>query len=142
MDLVHFVSSLGGLEHADFKQKSAFVVAAFVFIFVLFACALFASTSKSRYSAGGKQYKNEKMKQIMKSCREMIDLSTQDSNSTIRLAHANYAQAYLNVAKVLNTDEEIFLETGMDPDAIQKEIQQVEKHAMRSAHKLAEEVIY
>ena len=76
-----------------------------------------------------------KIREIMRSCKQLIEASKQDSNSVIRLAHSNYAQAYLNVARMLQTDEELFEITGVELNALQDELDDAQKDAMRSVGK-------
>jgi len=71
----------------------------------------------------------------MRSCLQLLEASKQDSNSVIRLAHANYAQGYYNVARMLQTDEEIEESTGIDIRQVQDDLDSAQKEAMRSIAK-------
>ena len=75
---------------------------------------------------------------------QLLEASKQDSNSVIRLAHANYAQAYLNVARMLQTDEEIEESLALsnaqaggvqEIEALQAYLDDAQKEAMRSVAK-------
>ena len=74
---------------------------------------------------------------------QLLEASKQDSNSVIRLAHANYAQAYLNVARMLQTDEEIEESLALlnararEIEALQADLDDAQKEAMRAVAKQA-----
>lgn len=122
------------------SQKISFYVALFVGVFVLFLCAIMPS--KRRTSV---KFANSKLREVIRSCLQLLEASKQDSNSVIRLAHANYAQAYLNVARMLQNDEEIEESLAMlnaragvrEIEALQADLDDAQKEAMRSAAKQA-----
>jgi hypothetical protein len=113
-------------------QKISLYVAIFLIVFVLFMCALMPSKKKT-----ASKFARTKLKEILRSCLQLLEDSKQDSNSVIRLAHANYAQAYLNVARMLQNDEDIEETTGKEIEALQADLDEAQKDAMRSVSKQA-----
>lgn len=111
-------------------QKMSLYIAIFLAILVLFMCALMPSRKKTAI-----KFSNYKLKEILRSCLQLLENSKQDSNSVIRLAHANYSQAYLNVARMLQEDEEIEETLGMEILALQSDLDEAQKEAMRSISK-------
>jgi CII-binding regulator of phage lambda lysogenization HflD len=125
-----FLGILGGEQTQ--MQKISLYVAIFLFVFVLFMCAMMPSKKKT-----ASKFSRTKLKEILRSCLQLLEDSKQDSNSVIRLAHANYAQAYLNVARMLQTDEDIVETTGKEIEALQADLDEAQKDAMRSVSKQA-----
>ena len=113
-----------------YLQKVSYSIALFLFIFVLFLCALLPSRKKTAV-----KFANSKIKEILRSCLELLEASKQDSNSVIRLAHANYAQAYLNVARMLQNDEDIEESIGYEISALQSDLDEAQKESMKFIHK-------
>ena len=133
MNTFSFVSKLTTFGNGDERstlQTASLYVALFLGIFVLFLCAMMPSRKRT-----ATKFANLKLKEIVRSCMQLLEASKQDSNSVIRLAHANYAQAYLNVARILQTDEDIEETTGIQTEALQADLDEAQKDAMRSVAK-------
>lgn len=113
-----------------YLQKISYYIALFLFMFVLFLCALLPSRKRTAV-----KFANSKVKEILRSCLQLLEASKQDSNSVIRLAHANYAQAYLNVARMLQNDEDIEESIGFEISALQSDLDESQKESMKSIHK-------
>lgn len=111
-------------------QKVSFYVSITIAVLVLFFCALLPTRRRNVSSLA-----NSKVKELIRSCLQLLEASKQDSNSVIRLAHANYAQGYFNAAKLLQKDEEIEEATGIDVVQLQEELDSAQKEAMRSIAK-------
>jgi hypothetical protein len=111
-------------------QKISFYLSISIAVLVLFFCALLPSRRKNNSLIS-----NSRIKELMRSCLQLLEASKQDSNSVIRLAHANYAQGYYNVARMLQTDEEIEESTGIDIRQVQDDLDSAQKEAMRSIAK-------
>lgn len=113
-----------------YLQKVSYYIALFLFMFVLFLCALLPSRKKTAV-----KFANSKVKEILRSCLQLLEASKQDSNSVIRLAHSNYAQAYLNVARMLQNDEDIEESIGYEISSLQSDLDEAQKESMKSIHK-------
>lgn len=71
------------------------------------------------------------LKDLVKSAAQWNSRSLQDTNAMIGLMNANYAMAYLNVARSVGSDTDIERHTGASVDELLKEVESAQKKAIQ-----------
>jgi hypothetical protein len=75
------------------------------------------------------------LKDLIKSSAQWNLRSSQDSNPAIALMNANYAMAYLNVARSLGSDDEIEKNCGVNIDSFLKDIEKSQSSSLQKLSK-------
>jgi hypothetical protein len=71
------------------------------------------------------------IRDLVKSASQWNSRSIQDSNPIIGVMNANYAMAYLNVARNIGTDADIEMHSGMKIDALIKSVEDTQTAALQ-----------
>ena len=71
------------------------------------------------------------LKDLVKSASQWNSRSVQDANPLISLMNANYAMAYLNVARSVGSDADIEKHTGAAVDELIKDIESTQSRAIQ-----------
>ena len=115
---------LAGLLGAALASLSAFkwMLAGFIIIMVIW---VFVSSKNTRNALDSRA-----LKDLIKSATQWNTRSIQDKNPIIGLMNANYAMAYLNVARSVGSDVEIEKTTGLSIDDLLKDIEKTQTEAI------------
>ena len=70
------------------------------------------------------------IRDLVKSASQWNSRSIQDSNPIIGVMNANYAMAYLNVARSIGSDADIEMHSGMKIDALIKSVEDTQTAAL------------
>ncbi len=113
-----------GLAGALFASLSAFKWMLAGFVVVMISWSIYSSRA-SRNALDSRAIKD-----LIKSSAQWNMRSSQDSNAIVGLMNANYAMAYLNVARNLGSDDEIEKTSNIKLDAFLAEIEASQSNAL------------
>jgi hypothetical protein len=118
-----------GLVGAALASLSAFKWMLAAFLVVMIGWGLYSSrTTKNALD-------QRALKDLIKSSAQWNLRSSQDSNPAVALMNANYAMAYLNVARSLGSDDEIEKNCGVNIDTFLKDIEKAQSSSLQRLSK-------
>jgi hypothetical protein len=100
-------------------------------VLVLWALSTSAGGARGNFGYGAAGPSARTIRDLMRSAAQWNSRAVQDSNSLIALMHANYAMAYLNVARAISSDAEIERLTGAQLDEFLNDLQGSQAHAIQ-----------
>lgn len=120
-----YLGPLAGLFGAALASLSTFkyMLVAFIVVIIIWAI-VFNKKNKNALD-------ERALKDLIKSASQWNVRSNQDSNSMISLMNANYAMAYLNVARSVGSDTDIERYTGAAVDELLKDIETSQSSAIQ-----------
>lgn len=120
-----YFGPLAGLFGAALASLSAFkwMLLAFIVVIIIWA---FVYNKKNRNALDERA-----LKDLIKSASQWNVRSNQDSNTMISLMNANYAMAYLNVARSVGSDVDIERYTGAAVDELLNDIEASQSAAIQ-----------
>lgn len=120
-----YIGPLAGLFGAALASMSAlkWLLLAFICVIVLWLAG------GIKGSRSGLQERS--IKDLVKSASQWTTRSAQDSNPLIALMNANYAMAYLNVARSVGSDSEIERYTGAAVDELLRDVEATQSNAIQ-----------
>ena len=113
-----------GLAGALFASLSAFKWMLAAFVVVMIGWSIYSS----RLSRNALD--TRAIKDLIKSSAQWNLRSSQDSNAIVGLMNANYAMAYLNVARNLGSDDEIERTVNIKLDSFVNEVEASQSNAL------------
>jgi hypothetical protein len=120
-----YFGPLAGLFGAALASLSVFKWMLLAFIIVIIVWLI--TSSKRNKNA----LDERALRDLIKSASQWNVRSNQDSNTMISLMNANYAMAYLNVARSVGSDTDIEKHTGAAVDELLKDIENSQSSAIQ-----------
>ena len=120
-----YLGPLAGLFGAALASMSAlkWMLAAFIVAMALWAMA---SSKRSKNALDDRAIKD-----LVKSASQWTARSAQDSNALIALMNANYAMAYMNMARSVGSDTDIERVTGAAVDELLRDVESTQASAVQ-----------
>jgi F0F1-type ATP synthase membrane subunit b/b' len=120
-----YFGPLAGLFGAAMVSFTAFKWMILSFI-ILLGVWIWTTTRKNRNALTDRAIKD-----LIKSASQWATRSAQDANGLVSLMNANYAMAYLNVARSVGSDADIERVTGAAVDELMKDIESNQSNAIQ-----------
>lgn len=120
-----YFGPLAGLFGAALASFTAFKWMLLSFI-ILIGIYVWTTAKKNKNALSDRAIKD-----LIKSASQWATRSAQDANGLISLMNANYAMAYLNVARTVGSDADIERITGAAVDELMKDIESNQSNAIQ-----------
>ena len=120
-----------GLDGAPTKRAALVVGGVVGFMLAVCSLSIFSASIRAGRGRGSSRQTKSMVKEAVRNSAHWSTAADQDSNPLLGVMHANFAHAYLNIARTLTSDAEVEEAAQVRLDEFSRSVAQTQRNAVQ-----------